>query len=148
MQEIKNVKDAVGVQARLLDIRKPDWFSMVDTETLDQRLADHCVLAQTYGEYMDGINELFGNWDHASRKGELLGFKGGSAHHWTAAEETQAWINEINDRRNKLSHAAQLLDIKSSTARFVIRGQSFIVDIPAGAKLTINDNGYSIELGN
>ena len=45
--------------AALLDDKMPDWYTRIDTERLNCTDWLHCVLAQLYGTYLDGLWALY-----------------------------------------------------------------------------------------
>jgi len=45
--------------AALLDDKMPDWYTRIDTERLDGSDWLHCVLAQLYETYLDGLWALY-----------------------------------------------------------------------------------------
>lgn len=55
---IARMKVARG--ARYLDRVKPDWYGLVDVETLNLISAEDCVLGQVFGDYETGLSHLFG----------------------------------------------------------------------------------------
>ena len=57
--------------AALLDAEKPGWCERIDVPTLDIRDANHCVLAQVYPSFSEGLTEL-DIWE------ESLGFSSGA----------------------------------------------------------------------
>ena len=46
--------------AELLDTVMPDWYTEIDERLLNLTSGTKCILGQLYGEYHNGITELFG----------------------------------------------------------------------------------------
>lgn len=45
----------------LLDERVPGWRDRINLDDLDMGSITKCVLGQLFGQYVDGLNELFGD---------------------------------------------------------------------------------------
>ena len=65
------LKARVERGAALLDAEEPGWAPRIDVPTLDISDGEHCVLAQLYPSFGDGLTEL-DVWE------ESLGFSGDS----------------------------------------------------------------------
>jgi hypothetical protein len=59
----RELAERVERGAALLDERRPGWWDEVDVGRLSIRDCDLCVLAQLWGWYLDGRDELFGGVD-------------------------------------------------------------------------------------
>lgn len=44
--------------ARLMDRAQPGWAALIDTGSLNIQSNLHCILAQLYGSYHEGLREL------------------------------------------------------------------------------------------
>ena len=44
--------------AALLDVERPDWFRLIDTEALNMEGAWSCILGQLYGDFETGMLSL------------------------------------------------------------------------------------------
>ena len=81
----------VQLGAALLDDVMEDWYTRIDTERLDGSDWLHCVLAQLYETYLDGLKEL----DLLTPNLELT-------HGFDAPDEedlTPLWLEEIARRK-------------------------------------------------
>jgi hypothetical protein len=51
--------------AKLLDEKyEGNWRKKVDVDKLNMDYQDECILGQIYGDYEDGLEELFGSCDY------------------------------------------------------------------------------------
>lgn len=92
----------VAELAQLLDSVKEDWWwsSSINIDTLDQADWSKCVLGQNWGSFTSGMDAIFGK---RRPEGSTVGFGGGHYNHngrvWSADEETEAWKEQIQVRR-------------------------------------------------
>lgn len=56
---IDEARERVVRGAALLDAKQPGWREKVDPETLQMRSECGCVLGQVFGEYVDGLLQVF-----------------------------------------------------------------------------------------
>jgi hypothetical protein len=59
---------------RLLEESRPDWFYAIDVLSLNIVDYGNCVLAQVYGSYTAGMEELFHNYSYDDIWGHNYGF--------------------------------------------------------------------------
>src|SRR4051812_44109354 len=84
----QEVKDAVESGMALIDKqrRSKKWVKKIDLKTLDQGVADKCLLSQLYGGYDEGLDKLFGD----DRRNNCPQFKNGFS--WGASVD---WRNTM-----------------------------------------------------
>ncbi len=63
---IDEARERVERGAKLLDAKQPGWREKVDPETLEIRSECGCVLGQVFGEYLEGLIQLFTQMDQRS----------------------------------------------------------------------------------
>ena len=88
----KNVKSL----AKILDEMYPKWEDKIDNNNLAMHSIDRCILSQIYGKYSIGRDILIKklNIDH----GDYIEWY---ADYFSESVYRNAWIDEINNRRNK-----------------------------------------------
>lgn len=75
-----SAESRVAVGAALLDQTVPGWWQRVDLETLDICRYNRCVLGQLFGDWIVGLDALFGTMPAGAE--------------WVAAEQAGFWVNE------------------------------------------------------
>lgn len=73
----------VAIGAALLDQTVPGWWQRVNLETLNLMWHNRCVLGQLFGDWIDGLDALFGTMPAGAE--------------WVAAEHAGFWVNEQVD---------------------------------------------------
>ena len=90
-----SIIDRVDSGIALLDDRGPaGWRSRIDVDALDVGKTDNCVVAQVFGDYYRGINELDIGLSEA---GDVYGFDAES--HGEFKELTDAWYFRLTELR-------------------------------------------------
>lgn len=56
------IEESVALGAALLDERLPGWSEQVEIEELNMVSGAYCVLGQVFGDYLDGVADL---WESA-----------------------------------------------------------------------------------
>lgn len=134
----------VAEQAQLLDSIKEDWWwpTSIDVDTLDQADWSKCVLGQNWGNFASGMNAIFGG-ERPPCSG--IGFSGGNydhtdqAYQWKADEETEAWKEQIQVRRETRPVA---VDQSTSSANAFM--DQVLTPVPAEPDLwVVNQSEYS-----
>lgn len=85
--------DKVDAGASYLDLAQPGWAEKIDLNTLDLGSSSHCVIGQSVGQFMDGIEKL-GLSQEAAR---ALGYNCNSTSDYE--ELGEAWIPVIKARQ-------------------------------------------------
>lgn len=92
-----SVSERVANGAALLDANKPDWWKVVDLDTLDQFSNYKCVVGQNYGRYAVGCDAL----GRPNFNDDLDAFKNWSHYHaydGNVEASTREWKRVINER--------------------------------------------------
>lgn len=100
---------AAEAGAGLLDERRPGWDERANERLLNVQNPWACPLAQEYGSYRRGIDDLF----HGSRTGDQAvrhGFEQDHEEH-SYAELTAAWKQLLRDRRRARRDAGDLVGV-------------------------------------
>jgi hypothetical protein len=86
----------------LMDQKYPHWWRVLDIQTLDLRSTSNCVLGQVAGDFLDGMNTLFGRPGYVPwHVGVDHGFDATS---WQNTKHVQSlWKNEVARRQAKLA---------------------------------------------
>lgn len=132
----------VATLAQLLDSVKEDWWwpSSIDIDTLDQADWNKCVLGQNWGNFALGMSAVVG--ERRPSSAARVGFSGAQYEDnrriWTAAEETEAWKEQIQVRRETWPVA-----VDQSTSGTAEQGQ-VLASTPAEPHLwVVNQSEYS-----
>ncbi len=86
------IRKNVARGAEMLDRFYPDWHKHVDLDTLDMFDTRRCVLAQLYGTFRMGMNEL---GDFTPDWPQRHGF---DCTMTTEPITRECWVDEINER--------------------------------------------------
>lgn len=100
--------------ASYLDLAQPGWAEKIDTSDFDMGNSTHCVIGQTMGNYIPGIEQLHISGDQAN----ALGFNTADSADYEAL--TAAWIPEIEKRQPK---APSRYEIESGGVKYVLDGE-------------------------
>lgn len=97
--------------AELLDQHRPGWAGEIDLVLLDVGVPERCILAQTHGDYLDGLLELAPPETPGDEVDDFafhFGFDGPPAHVWGwherkcyYADLTSAWRDEVSRRATR-----------------------------------------------
>ncbi len=79
---------AVERGIEFLNENVPDWYKVIELESLDLLDGKACILGQLYGDYYDALDDLFPNDDDEVMP-EELGFRAG--HYGNYELLTEAW---------------------------------------------------------
>jgi hypothetical protein len=82
--------NSISKAAKLLDEVNPGWADKIDIEKLDFKKSDSCLLGQLYGDYRDGLEELFGDNDDDYEDNGIFEYY----------TDKSDWLPEINKRRS------------------------------------------------
>jgi hypothetical protein len=99
---------AVTQGSRLLDRLIPEWWEKINIVTLDMYNGRRCILGQLYGNYGDGVGEVFSTlpgsvWKYPPEYGfDIRGDK-------------NEWTDEILARRSQPSPRTRLTSTGDST---------------------------------
>lgn len=85
-----NVREA----AKRLDEIEPNWFNIINFDTLDMNDCFNCVLGQVFGHYDKGVDAVFGEKDAYHYKFQNLintpfGYQ----------TDIMLWKDEVNERQ-------------------------------------------------
>lgn len=89
----------VALGAKRMDQIRPGWVDKVDLDTLNQRVATHCVMGQTGGYWSVPME------DRPNSEGFGLDYRDDTTSNWVLL--TEAWKRLIIARRNSTAVASE-----------------------------------------
>lgn len=100
---LKSYEERVATGAALLDKINPNWYTRIDSGSLDLLSTRYCVLGQIYGSYSKGLDELYIDTGGYSQGFIIFRF-------WNHLKIEELWREQIATRRARDLNARRILE--------------------------------------